>query len=49
MAALAGADDDAYTTLLRKAGVTQTPAANRPIIVENKFESIMSLLDQIGC
>ena len=43
------ADDDAYTTLLRKAGVAKTPAANRPIIVENKFESIMALLDRIGC
>ena len=48
MTALASADDDAYTTLLRKAGVTQTPAANRPIVVENKFKSIMSLLDRIG-
>ncbi len=35
--------------LLRKARVTQTPATNRPIVVENKFESIMALLDQIGC
>ena len=49
LTAPASADDDAYTTLLRKAGVTQTPAANRPIIVENKFESIMALLDRIGC
>ena len=24
----------------------QTPAANRPIIIENKFESIMALLDR---
>ena len=36
-------------TMLHKAGVTQTPAANRPIVVENKFESITQLLDQIGC
>ena len=41
-------DDDAYTAMLRKAGVTQTPAANRPI-VESKFEPIMPLLDRIGC
>ena len=49
MTAPVSADDNAYTTLPRKAGVTQTPAANRPIIVENKFESIMALLDRIGC
>jgi mRNA-degrading endonuclease toxin of MazEF toxin-antitoxin module len=47
--AAAATDDDAYTTMLRKAGVTQTTAANRPIVVENKFESIMALLDRIGC
>ena len=35
--------------MLRKSEVFQTPAANRSIIVENKFESIMSLLDRIGC
>ena len=49
LSAAAAPDDDAYATLLRKAGVTQTPAANRPIVVENKFESIMQLLDRIGC
>ena len=46
---MAIADDDAYTTLLRKAGVSHTPAANRPIVVENKFESIMAVLNRIGC
>ena len=34
--------------MLRKSEVFQTPAANRPIVVENKFESIMALLDRIG-
>ena len=48
LTAPASADDDAYATLLRKAGVSQTPAANRPIVVENKFESIMTLLDQLS-
>lgn len=48
LTAPANSDDDAYTTLLRKAGVTQTPAANRPIVVENKFESIMQLLDRLS-
>ena len=49
LSAAAATEDDAYATMLRKAGVTQTPAANRPIVVENKFESIMQLLDRIGC
>ena len=49
LSAPACGDDDAYTTLLRNAGVARTPAANRPIVVENKFESIMALLDRIGC
>ena len=49
LSAAAATEDDAYATMLRKAGVTQTPAANRPIVVENKFESIMALLDRIGC
>jgi hypothetical protein len=35
--------------MLRKAGVTQPPAANRPTVIENKFESIMQLMDRIGC
>ena len=42
------ADDDAYTTMLRKAGVTQTPATIHPIIVENKFESIMTWLGRLS-
>ncbi len=49
LSAAAATEDDAYATMLRKAGVTQTPAANRPIVVENKFEAIMQLLDRIGC
>jgi threonine synthase len=48
LTAPATTDDDAYTTLLRKAGVTQTPAANRPIVVENKFDAIMQLLERLG-
>jgi len=49
LAAPASPDDDSYTALLRKAGVAETPAANRPVVVENRFEAIMSLLDRLGC
>lgn len=49
LTAPASPDDDSYTALLRKAGVAETPAANRPVVVENRFEAIMSLLDRLGC
>ncbi len=29
--------------------LTQPPAANHPTIVENKFESIMQLLNRVRC
>lgn len=49
LAAPATVEEDSYIALLRKAGVVQTPAANRPVVVENRFEAIMSLLDRLGC